>query len=77
MPHLSADLMLISYSKLLGVNQKESNDRLNKAKLTNSNTILSHETAHRSVKDGISDVENNIEAGNSILLKVSQSLKFE
>jgi hypothetical protein len=53
------------------------NDKLDEAKLIHDTTILSHDVALNNIKYGIRDATNNIKTCSSILVKVSEALKFD
>jgi len=69
--------MLISHSSLLSVNRKEMNAKLDAAQVENHATILSQNTSFNVLVDGVKNANSKIEAGNSILAKVSEALKFD
>jgi len=74
---LSNISILTLYSALLNVNRKEMNDKLDGARLKDDITITSQNAALNDIKDGMRTANMNIEAGNSMLTKVSEALKFD
>ncbi|KAI4630176.1 hypothetical protein J4E80_001109 [Alternaria sp. BMP 0032] len=77
MIHLSNISILIPYSALLSVNRKEMNEKLDAAQLRNDITTTSQHAALNDIKDGMKTANMNIEAGTSMLIKVSEALKFD
>jgi hypothetical protein len=53
------------------------NEKLDEAQLRNHNAIRSHDATLSDIKHGIKHANINIETGNSILVKVSEALKFD
>jgi hypothetical protein len=69
--------MLKSYSTLLEVNRKEIKHEMDDAKRRNDNATLSHDAFLNAIKDGLENVNRNIEAGNSILGNLSETIKLD
>jgi hypothetical protein len=65
------------YSKLLEVNRNELKSELNDAKRRNDNATLSHDSSLDAIKAGLENANRNIEAGNSVLGKLSETVKLE
>ncbi|KAI4715149.1 hypothetical protein J4E89_000835 [Alternaria sp. Ai002NY15] len=68
---------LVTPDALLSVNRKEMNEKLDGAQLRNDITTTSQHAALDDIKDGMKTANMNIEAGTSMLTKVSEALKFD
>jgi hypothetical protein len=69
--------MLTLCSTLLEVNRKEVNSKLDDAKRNNDAVILSHDTSLSNIEQGIENANRNIQAGNSLLGKLSIAVKLD
>ncbi|KAI4695903.1 uncharacterized protein J4E88_000073 [Alternaria novae-zelandiae] len=70
-------LLATANFSLLSVNRKEMNAKLDAAQVESHATILSQNTSLNVLADGVKNANSRIEAGNSILAKVSEALKFD
>lgn len=74
---LSSIFILISCSALLSVSQKEMNEKLDEIQLKNDITVTSQNAVFEDIRHGMKAANMNIEAGNSVLAKVSEALKLD
>ncbi|CAN9225294.1 unnamed protein product [Alternaria alternata] len=70
-------LMTMASFTRLEVNRKETNNKLDDVARKNDNAHFLHDQSLGVIKDGLENANRNIEAGNSVLGKLSETLKLD
>jgi hypothetical protein len=73
----SLKIALTIYSTIMAINRKEMNSKLDDAEQRNHATSSAQNTALDYIKDRIENASQSIEAGNSILGKLSEALGLD
>ncbi|KAF1849519.1 apses-domain-containing protein [Cucurbitaria berberidis CBS 394.84] len=73
----SLQMLLVTASvKMMAMNRKEINDKLDRADRRHESTDSAQDAILSSIKDRIEDAKDSIDAGNSILGKVTETLRL-